>query len=595
MNQRLTINVYFCYAAPPAETPSSSSLPTLPLMKSVYPVPPPPPQVFIIKENSASSKDPEDRKSAEALDNLSKTFEDAFTEAYTSERKTDRLQDTPRRERFRQRLHQQDVSDSDSDEPRWGRFRQREHEQEKFDSDSHEHHRERFRQREREQDRSDSNVDSDDEVVANSEDEEDEERLRSSVGSRRDFRDHNATEDTETSEGNEINNKSDDDDDNDDDDNDNNNSNDNNDDDDDDDNNNDDGRDDDNDDNSENKDSDSALDTEPSSDADEPRHSHSQQYHSRWHRTRLRVEKGKKLGFEDHDKGSQHGRFHLSHEMRNRFAKHQRVRQHSHKKKYQALKNKKRKELSRKQVFDPSGTENFQRKLPKAILRPGEHRKGKTKTAKKVNVKHRLGTHYKAKEKSQLPTSHDRSNFAHLQGSDSGKYHHQDSGQRHIHHHKKHSQPKSLPRGHQDGNQHGHRYNHEKHIHQGSHFNTEIDLSGEDISESGSSFEGSASLTDEASTSMKYDETVSSSNYGRVNHDIPAKNGDVKKHVKTLSHYAQSLKPRARHVSLKQKEVKSYQNDREDSYYSSGEESGDTDFSETEGSNFEYFIQNWLY
>ena len=591
MNQRLTINVYFCYAAPPDETPSPS-LPTLPLMKSVYPVPPPPPQVFIIKENSASSKDPEDRKSAEALDNLSKTFEDAFTEAYKSERKTDRLQDTPRRERFRQRLHEQDVSDSDSDEPRWGRFRQREHEQDKLHSDSHEHHRKRFRQREREEDRSDSNVDSDDEVVANSEDEEDEERMRSSVGSRRDFRDHNATEDTETSEENEINNKSDDDDndkndiiDNDDDDNDDDNN---------DDDNNDDGHDDDNDDNNENKDSDSALDTEPSSDADEPRHSHSQQYHSRWDRTRHRVEKGKNIGLEDHDKGSQHGRFHLSLEMRNRFAKHQRVRQHSHKKKYRKLKNKKRKELSRKQVFDPSGTENFQRKLPKAILRPGEHRKDKTTTAKDVNVKHRLGTHYNATEKSQLPTSHDRSNFAHLQDNDSGKYR-QDSRQRHIHHYKKHSQQKSLRRGRQDGNQNGHRYNQEKHIHPGNHFNTETDLSGDDISESSSSFEGSASIRDEASTSMKYDETISSSNYGRVNHDIPAKNGDDKKHVKTLSNYAQSLKPRARHVSLKHEDVKSYQNDREDTYYNSGEESGDSDFSETEGSNYEYFIQNWLY
>ena len=341
-----------------------------------------------------------------------------------------------------------------------------------------------------------------------------------------------------------------------------------------------------NDDNDENRDSDSALDTEPSSDADEPRHSHSQQYHSRWDRTRHRLVKGNKnLSFEEYDKGSQHGLFHSSHEIRNRFAKHQRARQHSHTKNYRAFKNKERKKLSRRKVFDQSSTENNQRKPPKALLRPGDHRKGKTKTGK--NVKHRLGTHYSAKEKSTLPTSHDRGNFAHLQDNDSGKYHHKDSRQRHIHHYNKHSQQHSVRHGQQDG----HKYNHEKHIDQDRHSNTETDLSGEGISESSSSVEGSANLEDEASTSIKYDETISSSNYGRVNHDIPAKNSNVKKHVKTLSNYVQSFKPRARYVSLKHKDVKSYQNVRDDTSYSqSGEESGDSEISETEGSNYFYFM-----
>ena len=99
---------------PPTPTPTAAvpPLPQLPLPKTAYPAPPPPPQVFIIKENSASAKDPEDSKSAEALDNLSQSFENAFTQALKSQRKKIELHHKPRRGRVNQKPAESDNLDS---------------------------------------------------------------------------------------------------------------------------------------------------------------------------------------------------------------------------------------------------------------------------------------------------------------------------------------------------------------------------------------------------------------------------------------------------------------------------------------------------
>lgn len=99
---------------PPTPTPTAAlpPLPQLPLPKTAYPAPPPPPQVFIIKENSASAKDPEDSKSAEALDNLSQSFENAFTQALKSQRKKIELHHKPRRGRVNRKPAESDNLDS---------------------------------------------------------------------------------------------------------------------------------------------------------------------------------------------------------------------------------------------------------------------------------------------------------------------------------------------------------------------------------------------------------------------------------------------------------------------------------------------------
>ena len=134
-------------------------------MRTAYPAPAPAPQVFIIKENSASTKDPEDSKSAEALDDLSESFENAFTKALKSERRKARLPGEPRRGRVSQRP------------------------------------------RERE------NVDSEDEESENEEKEDDEEKVQSYGGSRRDFGDDDNHEDTDIKEDIDISQQNDNDDD----------------------------------------------------------------------------------------------------------------------------------------------------------------------------------------------------------------------------------------------------------------------------------------------------------------------------------------------------------------------------------------------
>lgn len=154
---------------PPAPTPTVvPPLPQLPLTKTAYPAPPPPPQVFIIKENSVSTKDPEDSKSAEALDNLSQSFENAFTKALKSQRRKTKKYGEPRR----------------------GHVSQRPEERE--------------------------NLDSEDEVTENEENEDDEEKVQSNGGSRGDLEDDDIKEDSDISQENDNDDDRDDDDDDDD-------------------------------------------------------------------------------------------------------------------------------------------------------------------------------------------------------------------------------------------------------------------------------------------------------------------------------------------------------------------------------------------
>ena len=90
-------------------------LPQLPPLKTAYPAPPPPPQVFIIKENSISAKDPEESKSAEALDNLSQSFENAFTKALKSQRTETKLRHKPRKGRVNQSPEERENLDSEDE------------------------------------------------------------------------------------------------------------------------------------------------------------------------------------------------------------------------------------------------------------------------------------------------------------------------------------------------------------------------------------------------------------------------------------------------------------------------------------------------
>ena len=126
----------------------------MPLPKKAYPAPPAPPQVFIIKENSVSAKDLEDSKSAEALDNLSQSFENAFTKALKSQRKNTKLHYKRRRGGINQKPDLRE------------------------------------------------NLDSEDEATENEENEDDEEKVLFYGGSRGDFEDHDTNEDSDISQEN---------------------------------------------------------------------------------------------------------------------------------------------------------------------------------------------------------------------------------------------------------------------------------------------------------------------------------------------------------------------------------------------------------
>lgn len=184
------IFLFVCCLTASEERTKEQSHSSLTDMDSAYHAPPPPPQVFIIKEGNAPPKDSEDSKSAEALDNLSKTFEKAFTEAYKTESKKDRRHHQYRGEHFRQKPNEQD---SDRDESNKRRFSHRMYNSDNFDSDLDDDENPILEQRPREDTASESRSDFHNEKFANTEKEEGDELMQSIVDSSRELADKNAT------------------------------------------------------------------------------------------------------------------------------------------------------------------------------------------------------------------------------------------------------------------------------------------------------------------------------------------------------------------------------------------------------------------
>lgn len=358
-------------SAPPAENlvppvPSSTTappLPQLPLMKPAYPVPPPAPQVFIIKENSASTRDPEDSKSAEALDNLSESFEDAFTKALKSERRKSRLHGEPRRGRVSQRP------------------------------------------RERE------NLDSEDEASENEEKEDDEEKVQSYGGSRRDFGDDDNSEDTNIKEDTGISQQNDDDDDDDDGGNDSDDDNDV----------------DSKADKEPPYDLDQPRYSHSLPFHEENEHQETSRRKQKKHYSETpkkylgfqRYDKNEDLRYENAD------REHLSYDRSknafyNRYVEHQGFRPHIFKNKRPSLKTTHSDGMSQEYDFDSLHDQSVQ-KVPSVTTSLSHQRhKGKHKTFN--SQKRRLKFQHYPKDQSQLSTSYDKSDFTHLQDRASGRH-----------------------------------------------------------------------------------------------------------------------------------------------------------------------------
>ncbi|KAJ7365641.1 hypothetical protein OS493_002353 [Desmophyllum pertusum] len=359
-------------ASPAPQPPSLSSsipppsLPSLPLTRTAYPAPPPAPQVFIIKENSASTKDPEDSKSAEALDTLSDSFESAFTKALKSERKKGRLHSAPRRGRGSQRPEEREYSDSE------------------------------------------------DEATENREKEDEEGKAQSYGGSRKDYvdddnsdNDDNSDDDNSEDADIKVNTDIKQDDDNDDDSNDN----------------------DDDDDNDVDikADKEPPYDFDhprhsqslPYYEGDEHRDT-----------SRGAEKRKKYLGFQRYAKRRhQHkentDRDELSYDrLQNVVSKHYvespSVRPNTHRKKHPTFKISDDEEISRENEFDSFHGERFQNDALETALLAVQHNKGKPKNFK--NEKQRSKFQHYPTYKSQLPTSHDTSHFTHLQDRASNKH-----------------------------------------------------------------------------------------------------------------------------------------------------------------------------
>ncbi|XP_078383742.1 uncharacterized protein LOC144666220 isoform X2 [Oculina patagonica] len=379
-------------SAPSAENPvppvpsstAAPPLPQLPLMKTAYPVPPPAPQVFIIKENSASTRDPEDNKSAEALDNLSESFEDAFTKALKSERRKSRLHGEPRRGRVSQRP------------------------------------------RERE------NLDSDDEESENEEKGDDEEKVQSYGGSRRDFGDDDNSEDTDIKEDNDTSQQNDNDDDDDDDDGANDSD--------------DDNDIDIKADKEPPYDLDQPRYSHSLPFYQENDHQEmsrrKQKHHSEKPKKYLgfqRYDKNEDLRYENAD------REHLSYDRSknafyNRYVEHQGFRPHIFKNKRPSLKTTHSDGMSQEYDFDSLHDQSIQ-KVPSATASLSHRRhKGKQKTLN--SQKRRLKSKHHPKDQSQLSASHDKSDFTHLQDRASGSHNRMHGNDDHTYH-KQHHQHQS--------------------------------------------------------------------------------------------------------------------------------------------------------
>ena len=563
------ITKYFIHTAAP-------SLPSLPLPKPAYAVPPPAPQVFIIKENNESPKDQEDSKSAEALDNLSKTFEDAFTEAYKSEERKGRYRHQPRNGRFRQRLQEQDTFDNDSDEPPRNGFRHRLHDQD------------------------DPSLDLEQEVIKDIEKEEGEERMQSSVGSRREIARHNSTNNSEDDEdynsnndddlsdngddrgdtngyddrGHGDNHKANEDDD----------SEDNDDDDDDDSRHNYDDRNDDDD----RANMDIDLNTEPSSDADEPRHSHShpdKKYNDyrQGDIKRRRIRKKKKYTrYHDYRRGNHpkesQERDRLSLAKSNSIRKYLKVPTHTNwaNHKAEAHKPPKKYSYAEKQKKNPR----------KTTLRSKKYRKSKKTKVK--SLKHRLKSQYYPNRNS-VRVRYNKSKFAHLQERDSGKsrHHHHTGYPAHYHKQLNH---------HQNGHRHGKQYkqrgtqykkhqNHHNQQYKNSYSNSGSLLPENEISESSTFEEGSANQDHESSTSSGSEDPNSPSDYTEGDRHVSAIKSDVNKGLKTLLSTVQSFKLSAHHKLRKNTNWGNVA-EKDINDYNSGEESGENEVSGFEGSHY---------
>ena len=398
-------------APPPASTSStnpSPPLPSLPLMKTAYPAPPPAPQVFIIKENRNPIEDPEESKSAEALDNLSESFENAFKVALKSERRKGRLYDERRRGR---------VSKNPEEE---------------------------------------ENLNTEDDETNDKEEEDDEDKVRSHGGSRNDFVDAGKGEDTKINEdidNDHENDNGDEDDDGYDDDDDTDTE--------------DKSNDYDNDDDDNDNGVDIKADKEPPYDLDQPRHSHSLPYvegdrhgDKPLRKTTHHSETRKKYsGFQRYDQSRQlrkegTDRIGLSYDRSvngifNRYNDRNDVKSHYHRETFPLFKMVDDEEMSREYGRNSFHSENVQEDPLETTRLSRPRNKGAPKFVKKR--KQRLKSRHFPREKSHLPTSHDASNFAHFQDSASDKHggHHAKDDhtfyEKDYDHHYSHSKTEMIP------------------------------------------------------------------------------------------------------------------------------------------------------
>ncbi|XP_022799960.1 protein piccolo-like [Stylophora pistillata] len=402
---------------PPRSAPSSTNpsppLPSLPLMKTAYSVRPPAPQVFIIKENSNPTKDPEESKSAEALNSLSESFESAFKEALKSERRKVRPYSKHPKEHFSDKPEEED------------------------------------------------NLNTKDNETEDQEEEEDEEKVQSHGGSRRDFTDR---EDTKLKEDFSIDDKNDDggeDEDNNNDDDDNNS--DSNTDETDDDNKNDDHNNDDHDNDDHNNDDDDdndidiEADKEPPYDLNQPRHSHSLPHvrgnEQRYERRRKMHQKNKRKKYVRlHD-------YHRNGQLRNEDSRENElsydrsvngvlsrdrdnVQSRYDSDKYTLPKIEKDRELLREHDSNSIHVENVKKNPSESTEISRLRHEGASKTFK--SPKHRLKSSEFPEEKYRVLYSHDRIKSGHLQDKGSDKEEGRQKEEHHDHH-QSHSKTALLP------------------------------------------------------------------------------------------------------------------------------------------------------
>lgn len=356
-------------------------------METAYPAPAPAPQVFIIKENSASTKDLEDSKSAEALDDLSESFENAFTKALKSEQRKGRLHGKPRRGRVSQK------------------------------------------QRERE------NLDVEDETSENEEKEDNEEKVQTYGGSRRDFGDDDDREETDNKEDTDINQQNDNDtadsDDNDDDDG----------------NDIDDDDDEDNDDDIK-ADREPPYDLDqPRYPHSPPYYEENEHNDASRHKEKDRSGKSNKyFAFQRYGKNEDfhderadrvyHSYGPFKNAFSNRYVKHWGFRQHNVRDKRPTLKTTDQEGVSQENDFYSFHVQSVQ-KVP-SVAPSLSQRRHERKHKALNSQKRRLKFHHYPKDQSQLTTSHDLSAFTHFQDKASvktGRMHASDHHSRHEKHH----------------------------------------------------------------------------------------------------------------------------------------------------------------